>query len=1646
MVDYSQQNRVNGLDAKLHLGHDPNAEFKEQGTLFSSVPYGNHHDKHTGVFGEIFQAIAGAVNQIFNNDVNDSNRTTFAAPQSNNVNVGLQDIAPGAGEANGDNSALLPSGGFGFSIQAEPAFNLQGTLLAPLDASSVGGGLPGPAPDSGGGGEDPQPPIPDPVPTPVPPIHVLTAPVINAPDAHGQENQQTPVTLQIVLDPDATMNTVFISGVPTGATLSAGTSDGHGTWTLTPTQLAGLTLTSAQYASGTYHLTITVVSSDGTDTVSASHPLLVDVEGVATPPNLSTQNANGQEDTAVALRIGAALVDTDGSETLSIIISNVPNGASFSAGINNGDGTWTLMPSQLVGLSFTPPLHSSGMYSLTVTAVSAENGTTATTSAGMNVTIAGVATTPGLTVQAATGNEDTAIPLSINAMLTDNDGSETLSIVIGGVPAGGTLSAGISDGHGNWTLTSAQLTGLTFTPPHDASGSYNFTVTATSSENGTTSSISAGLPVTVNGVADAPLLSVQAASGNEDNAIPLVINAALSDTDGSETLSVVISGVPNGGMLSAGTNNGNGSWTLTPAQLSNLTFTPPLHASGDFQLTVTAISSESGTTASSSATLAVDVTGTAHEPNLSVQAATGNEDTAIDLTISASLAVNDGSEVLSIVIGNVPNGATLSAGINNGDGTWTLTEAQLSGLTFTPPHNASGIYNLSVMAISNESGHVAVNTEALPVTVNGVADTPTLSVQAASGNENSAILLVINAALTDTDGSETMTVVISGVPTGGTLSAGVSDGHGNWTLTQAQLSNLTFTPPQGASGDYSFTVTATASENGTSASAATSMAVHVHGIAETPTLSVQAAVGFEDTNIPLVINAALLDLDGSEQLSIVIGNVPAGAVLSAGLAIGNGQWSLSASELVGLTIRPPENYSGTLNLQVTAIATEQDGDHASLSANCQVTVVPVADAPLLQVGPVSGVEDHFIPLNIQASLTDSSEILSVTVSGVPAGAILSAGVNNGNGTWTLIEAQLAGLSIRPPVNMSGDFVLNVTAISLESSGQTASTSGTLAVHVVGDADTPTISAGNVSGAVNTAVALNISGAVTDTDGSESITYLISGIPDGFALNHGSNNGDNTWTVTQAQLSGLALVSPYNFEGRLHLTAQAVSHEIDGSVAVSPPADFIANVGLHLGLEINLALGIGVGIGGVDLGTHAGVGVGIGANLGGLLAPDGIVLMEDTSLQLTDAPGLLGSLTAFALGLLADIKVSGLTTGATLSNGTYLGNGVYQLTPAQLSNLYLISAPNSDQDFTMTFTAEFLGGLLPLTLNQTVVHAVGVADVPSVSVASIIGNEDASGIAVNIAASLVSDLDGSEALSIVIHDLQPGFTLNHGINNADGSWTLTPAQLSGLEIIPPKDFSGDATYTVTAVSTEREGDSSATSVTGHIHVNPVADAPVVSVGVMHGAEDQPMALNVAVGLQDTDGSEHIASITVSGLPNGFSLSNATDNHDGTWSINPANLTNVQLTPPSNWHGDATFSLTVASQENSGGPLATTHATVPIHIDARADIPNADAHDVAGHAGQAVALDLSAGLNDTDGSEHLSIVIGGMSNGLTLSAGHNNGDGTWTLSESQLTNVALMLPANANANADVHLTMTAYATEASNGDIAHSTPHDFTVHVG
>lgn len=89
---------------------------------------------------------------------------------------------------------------------------------------------------------------------------------------------------------------------------------------------------------------------------------------VAAPLDPVVADATGTAGTAVALNVTVPpVVDTDGSETATVFVAGVPDGAALTAGTDLGNGVWALDPAQLVGLQLFS--NTGGTFTMTAFAV-----------------------------------------------------------------------------------------------------------------------------------------------------------------------------------------------------------------------------------------------------------------------------------------------------------------------------------------------------------------------------------------------------------------------------------------------------------------------------------------------------------------------------------------------------------------------------------------------------------------------------------------------------------------------------------------------------------------------------------------------------------------------------------------------------------------------------------------------------------------------------------------------------------------------------------------------------------------------------------------------------------------------------------------------------------------------------------------------------------------------------------------------------------------------------------------------------------------------------------------------------------------------------------------------------------------------------
>jgi len=267
-----------------------------------------------------------------------------------------------------------------------------------------------------------------------------------------------------------------------------------------------------------------------------------------------------------------------------------------------------------------------------------------------------------------------------------------------------------------------------------------------------------------------------------------------------------------------------------------------------------------------------------------------------------------------------------------------------------------------------------------------------------------------------------------------------------------QERHMVITPAQNCSGSTTITVTVM-DEKGLKKTQ--SFDLTVIAIPDHPVLNIiPITSGKEDMPIPLTISTHLADNDGSETLSdLTVLSVPAGATLTAGTNQHDGSWLVPNDMLNGLSIIPSKNNDQDFTLTFQITSTEQSTNKSSLTEkNIQVTVHEQADQPqMLLPASITGNADVPFPLDIVAIRTDQdgSESLQMKITGMPSGARLSKGVDNGGGSWTVSETDIPGLLMIPPNQDDRDFSLGIIITVTEAAGDERVINHTLHVSVTG---------------------------------------------------------------------------------------------------------------------------------------------------------------------------------------------------------------------------------------------------------------------------------------------------------------------------------------------------------------------------------------------------------------------------------------------------------------------------------------------------------------------------------------------------------------------------------------------------------------------
>jgi VCBS repeat-containing protein len=1339
-------------------------------------------------------------------------------------------------------------------------------------------------------------------------------------------------------------------------------------------------------------------STNGTVTVTVSS-----VNDLPIPANVSVSVA---EDSALSGALTATDVDGD---TLTFGSGTAPAHGSVSISSN---GAYVYTPT---GNYFGPD---SFTYS-----VSDGNGGTATGT--VSVTVTNVNDAPTTSGGSAAGLEDALLVGALAA--TDIDG-DTLTYTLASGPANGTVSV---------SSAGAYL----YTPSANYGGADSFTYTVSDGNGGTATGT---FSVNVVAVADVPSLTTAPASGELGDTVTLDVTAALTDTDGSESLSIEISGVPAGVTLSNGANQGGGVWSLNSGDLTNLTLDIPAGAGSGFELTVTARSTE----ASNNAT----TTSVASLPVVVLPA-------GVDLPSGGSGDVSFGGSGADSLGGGGGNDLLIGGGgadtLDGGDGDDVLIADSTDSIS-------GGAGTDTVIIVDNVSLNLDISQLGVERFYAGGGD------DTISGGTGSEVLSggAGSDTLQGSDGNDTYmfnrgdgTDVIADyfgafvtVSAWRWVTTVISDGEGGTeTERYRELYTTTVNTEQDAGQDtLSF---------GAGIAVADLVLRLVDGKlqitlrdAGSPTSSldfadVQATSGdmveianWGDTKdrIETFTFADGTVIDVSNLTGQLLDAGDAGATLSGGdgndwLAGGAGNDELSAGAgddvlsgadgddvlfggtgddaLIGGRGTDTARFSGNFaDYTITA-----SGDKLMVSDTVGadgtdrlkgVETVTFADVSATFSGgtfqPVaigetaSVVEDGSIAFSASALLSNDADIDGGSLSVTGVGGAANGTVSFTGGIATFV----------PTANYSGPASFTYTI----SDGQGGTATATVALTVSAVNDAPIGQNASVSGNEDTAITGTVS--ATDIDG-DTLSYALGAGPANGSVTVNPNgsysytsnanyNGPDSFTYTASDGNGGTAT------GTVSVTVNAVNDApVLPGVSVSVVEDASTSGTLTAtdaeGDTLSFALGTGAANGTAVVNANGSYGYTPNANYSG---PDsftytvsdgqGGVTPGTVSVSVTgvnDTPVTAG-LTATVdedkplSGTLPATDIDGdslsFALGGGASNGTAVvnANGSYTYTPN--------SAYTGPDSFTYT-VSDGNGGSVTGTVSLTVANINDAPVTPGLTVSTA---ED-----VAVAGTLTATDEEGDALTFALGN---GAANGTALVNANGSYSYTPNA----------DYSGADSFTYTV----SDGQGGVTTGTVSVSVTGVNDGGPTAAADNGGtvSEDGSISISAASLLgNDTDLDGDVLTLTgVGGAVNG--------------SVSEAGGV-ITFTPAANYSGPASFTYTV-----SDGQGGTDTGAVSVTVSGVADMPALVTATAIGEAGSSIALSISAGLGDGDGSETLSVEVSGVPSGVSLSAGADLGGGVWRLTGAQLNNLSMNVPASAESG--FQLGIRAVATETGNGDSA------------
>ena len=628
------------------------------------------------------------------------------------------------------------------------------------------------------------------------------------------------------------------------------------------------------------------------------------------------------------------------------------------------------------------------------------------------------------------------------------------------------------------------------------------------------------------------------------------------------TVSVVVTDSSGHSETLSGTVQAGGTYSVTPSQAL---------AEGTIRATATATDA-AGNSAQATDDGELDMTAPA-APTVTITSDANNNQVLTHAEISAVGMVN----VDVILAGTGANvGDTLT--FNGQDHVLTEAEITAGKVSYSVQAPVDGQTLTATATITDQAGNVS-----LPGSDSAVVNSlPVASAVTASGNEDTPIPVSLQGS--DVEDGVAVKFQIGSLPAHGTLYSDAAMTH-QVTVGSTVSGTVYFKPNTNWSGDSSFAYKAVDSQSEVSTTAATA-SIHVEAVADAPNLSAAGdvsfvTVDFTNSTTGTAVNVASVG-DGQWKTDNASNQVEVYEASIYGVSGGSNKVLElernpgDASNLYhDFTVKAGETYHVELDYAPRSGSVSSSGVGAYWNGQLVTTLTGsstawqhvVLDLPVTTDGTSrlefkatdsnsygglldnisvvskvnTGFEDSWIRLSsLTASLndTDSSESLSLQITGLPAGTVLKDGDGasahsvtvGSSGVVDITGWNTANLSLLPVANFNGSLSLNVVATATEASNaSTATTTVPLMVTVIAAPDGVADSYWATEG-TSTAQASVLS---NDTDVASAVVAQVATDANGTgALTVGSSV-----TLTTA-LGGMVVMYA---DGHFQYTAPIVSH-------------------------------------------------------------------------------------------------------------------------------------------------------------------------------------------------------------------------------------------------------------------------------------------------------------------------------------------------------------------------------------------------------------------------------------------------------------------------------------------------------------------------